>query len=495
LVFVLNGAVLVLEILAVRLLAPYVGLSLEAYTAIIGVVLAGISAGTWAGGKLADAVDPRRVLGPVVLLGGLLALATVPAVRELGDFAEGGTWYRLGFVVGVSFFLPTAVLSAVNPLVVKLQLQSLGETGRIVGRLSALGTAGAIAGTFITGFVLLPSFRTSRVVLVLGLALAILGLALAARAGLGSGARRGSGRTAFLVLSSLPALALSFVLVKGEARCEIETAYFCANVTSYSGPADPSRRVLELDTLQHALVDVDDPTFLGFAYVQRFADVVDVMRPRGAPLNALHIGGGGFTLPRYIAATRPGSRNLTLEIDPGVVRIARKRLGLRTGPRMRVRVGDGRVEVREIRRKSYDLAIGDAFAGVSIPWHLTTREAFRDVRETLPRRGIYLLNIIDEPPLAFLRAETRTLMSAFRHVALVAQPSLRSGVLGTSNYVLLASDAPLPLERLAARIAERRVTDSVVAGEPLHRFVRSAEVLTDDHAPADQLLTRRTAEP
>src|SRR5689334_11153987 len=155
LVFLASAAVLMLEILAGRLLAPYVGISLETYTGIIGVVLAGISLGAWGGGWLADRVDPRRTLGPILMLGGALALLAVPTVRLLG---EAGTDDRTSMVLILTvagFFPSAAVLSAVTPTVIKLQLRSLEETGRVVGRLSAIGTAGAICGTFVTGFLLI----------------------------------------------------------------------------------------------------------------------------------------------------------------------------------------------------------------------------------------------------------------------------------------------------------------------------------------------------
>ena len=130
LVFVCSAAVLMLEILAGRLLAPYVGISLETYTSIIGTVLAGIAVGAWLGGKLADRIDPRRLLGPTVCFGGLLALFTVPIVRALGDQSGDGGRGATLFLTFTAFFLPAVVLSAVTPMVVKLQLHDLAPHGR-----------------------------------------------------------------------------------------------------------------------------------------------------------------------------------------------------------------------------------------------------------------------------------------------------------------------------------------------------------------------------
>jgi len=482
LVFGVSGAVLVLEILAARLLAPYVGLSLETYTAIIGVVLAGISLGTWLGGRVADAIDPRRILGPLLILGGLLSLATLPGGRGFGELAQGRSAYALVLAVLFSFFPPAAVLSAASPLVVKLQLRSLTVTGHVVGRLSALGTAGAIVGTFLTGFVLLPAFPTSGIVIVLGSILVAIGCVLTAMR------RR---RLGLLSASVLAAAALALVGAAGPSRCDVETAYFCAKVEREG----QSGRVLRLDDLSHSHVDLEDPTVLVFPYVQVLGDFADVFRPKGSPIAMLSIGGGGFTLPRYVAATRPGSRNDILELDSGVVRISKERLGFKTGPLMRVHTGDARGRLRDVPRDSFDLAIGDAFSGSAIPWHLATEEAAEEVLRILRPGGTYGMNIIDRPSQDLVRAEVRTVQQVFRHVALVAPRDLIAGRAG-GNYVLLASDSELPLGRLEAHMVRRRNRNIghgpqvVVAGSELKRFVGDAVLLTDDYAPADQLLTR-----
>lgn len=479
LVFFASGAVLVLEILAGRMLAPYVGVTLETYTAIIGVVLAGIAFGTWAGGRIADWVDPRLTLGPVLVVGGLLALATLPLVRALGELtvARGGG-SGIVLLALFAFFPPAAVLSAVTPTTVKLQLSSLRETGAVVGRLSALGTAGALVGTFLTGFVLVAELATAPIVLAAGGALVIAGVALAAVLGR---RRPRSGSLAALAV----ALALGAVGVAIGDRCEVESAYHCVRVEA--DPSRPSGRLLRLDTLPNSYVDLADPTYLEFDYTRLIGDAVDVFRPAGSPVDALHIGGGGFTMPRYLDATRPASRSLVLELDPALLEVARERLGLRTRPELAVRTGDARVALARETRGARDLVVGDAFGGVAVPWHLTTLEVVREIRRTLTPRGIYALNLIDYPPSRFARAEARTLARGFRHVALLAPPDSVSGRSG-GNFVLLASQAPLPLEGLRERIAARRSGEEVVSGRALGRFFAGAPLLTDEYAPVDQLL-------
>src|SRR5918996_2695611 len=183
-VFVASGAVLVLEILGIRLLAPYVGLTLETYTTIIGVVLGGIALGAATGGAAADTLEPRRLLALLLLAGGLLALATVPLVRVFGEAFEGAGQASALAISLFALLPPAAVLSAVTPVVVKLQLGDLAASGTVVGRLSAWATAGALAGTFCTGFVLVPLLPVRVTVLGLGAMLVAAGLvaAVASRA-------------------------------------------------------------------------------------------------------------------------------------------------------------------------------------------------------------------------------------------------------------------------------------------------------------------------
>ena len=478
LVFFTSGAVLVLEILAGRLLAPYVGVTLETYTGIIGVVLAGISLGTWAGGRAADRGDPRRILGPLLITGGALALCTIPLIRVVGAAGLGAGPIGVVTLALVGFFAPAAVLSAVAPTVVKLQLTDLGETGSVVGRLSALGTAGAIVGTFITGFVLVAAFPTRPIVVGVGVVLVIVGLLLWWRL-------RGPSRASVAGPLILALVATVFTL-GAQDPCEYETAYFCAAVVDDLPPC--GGRTLYLDTLRHSCVHLDDPTALDFSYAQIMADIIGTIGEGDQPLRALHIGGGGFTMPRYIEAVRPGSSSLVLELDPTLVRIAEAELGLVQTDRLRARVGDARLSLRDQPDGVHDLVIGDAFGGQAVPWHLTTSEFVTQVRSTLKPGGIYAVNLIDYPPLGFARAETATLQTVFDHVAVIA-PQARLNKTEGGNFVLVASDEPIDVEGIEAANRQRGDDDAIATGPAVEQFVSSAAVLTDDYAPVDQLLT------
>jgi len=476
-VFFASGAVLVLEILGIRLLAPYVGLTLETYTTIIGVVLAGIATGSALGGRAADEMDGRRLLVLLLIAGGLLTLCTVPLVRLVGEVVGGGQAAALAIAL-FALLPPAAVLSAVTPVAIKLRLADLAGGGTVVGRMSAWATAGALAGTFATGFVLVPLLPVRASVVGVGLLLVLGGLVLGARF-------RALAAGAVAVVIAGTAVAASGAVLAG-SRCDAESVYYCVRVQG--DPDRPAGRVLLLDDLRHSYVDLDDPRHLEFAYTRWIGDVLDGLAPAGAPLDAVFVGGGGFTLPRYLAATRPGSRSRVLEVDPELVGLVRDRLGLRTGPDLRVRTGDARVTLRDEPAGSADVVVGDAFGGRSIPWHLATAEFVADVRRVLRPDGVYLLNVIDAGELALLRAEAATLLDAFAGVALVAEaePRTAGGGPAAGNLVLLASERPLPeAVRSGARGAR------TYGRAELARLVEGADPLTDDDAPADQLLARR----
>jgi len=239
----------------------------------------------------------------------------------------------------------------------------------------------------------------------------------------------------------------------------------------------PGGRLLLVDGQESSYVDLEDPTRLDFAYVRRIGDLLDLHRP-GEALHVVHVGGGGFTLPRYLAATRPGSRSVTFERDGGLVDVAREALGLRTSARMRVRVGDGRELLAALPERSADAVIVDAFDGPLVPAHLTTVEFVRDVRRVLRPGGLCVLNVIDIPPLELARASASTLLAVFRHGAVLAPRRLLRGREG-GNVVLAASTRELALRALRERAAQAEQPEDVLAGEELVTWSGGARPLTD----------------
>jgi spermidine synthase len=480
LVFVSSAAVLVLEILAARLMAPYVGVTLEVYTAIIGVVLAGIAVGSWLGGRLADRVDPRGLVGPMLIIGGILAFLTVPLIDGLGGGLRGATAGTTTMLTFLGFFAPAAVLSGVTPAIIKLRLASLDETGTVVGRLSAISTAGAIVGTFLTGFLLIAAWPSRPVVRLVAAGLVVLGVVVSLWL------RRVRPLSVGTVVAAVLAGALSFA---ASHPCQYESAYFCAYVEQ--DPDRESGRMLWLDTLRHSYVDLEDPGYLEFTYMQWFSDVLAAVAPDGEAVDALHVGGAGFTMPQYLREEHPGSASTVLELDPLLVRLAQRDLGLELDDDIEVHTGDARLGIRRTQRGAYDVVLGDAFGGVAVPWHLTTVEFVQRIRDRLRPGGVYAMNLVDYGARDFLRAEAATVASVFEHVALLGREESFGPTRGDvgGNFVLVASDDPLPVEEIREANEARGRDDAVLHGARLEEFVGDAEVLTDDHAPVDQLLT------
>lgn len=458
-----SAAVLVLEILAGRLLAPYVGVSLETFTGIIGIVLAGIAAGAWAGGVLADQRDARPLLGLALIAGGALTWMVLPILGLLGrQFGTG----LVAIVILSTFalFLPSAVLSAIPPMVAKLRLASLSDTGAVVGGLSAAGTIGALAGTFLTGFVLVSALPTRVTLIGLGAVLVVSGLVLQ----LGFARTMPSATVAVLLLAS------GFMGVAVGPPCDHETIYFCANVIVDDD--NPSGRSLYLDGIRHAYVDLDDPTNMPIRYIRLFADVADALPP--GPLATLHVGGGGFSFPRYLEHDRPGSTALVLEIDQQLVELVEAELGLELSNALQARVGDARLALADINDGSYHLVIGDAFGSQSVPWHLTTREFLTEVDRVMTADGVYVMNVIDGNDFGFARAETATLLEVFAYVSVI-EPDGGLPTNGVTNLILVASQSPLP--ELTVDTADGQL----IAADA---FAGDADPLRDDWAPVDQLL-------
>ena len=463
-----SAAVLMLEILAGRLLAPYVGVSLETFTGIIGVVLAGIAIGAWAGGALSDSRDPASMIGPCLLLGGALSWLSLPLISALGPQFDDGA-VAITMLSLIALFPPAAVLSAISPMVAKLVLRDLSDTGTVVGGLSAFGTLGALVGTFVTGFVLVSALPTRLTVIAIGAALVIWGIL-----------------THWHLTRSLPTMTAAGLLVLsgivGVAAgqpCDHVTTYFCANVIVDDEVA--SGRSLWLDGIRHAYVDLDDPTNLDIRYIRLFASVADA-QPDG-PIDSLHIGGGGFSFPRYLEEVRPGSTAVVLEIDGALVDLVEDELGLAPSDSLQTQVGDARLALADMSAASFDLAIGDAFASRSVPWHLTTREFLGEVDRVLRDDGVYVMNVIDGGGYDFARAELATLAEIFEHVRAIV-PTNGLDAFKTANVVLIAAHSPIDTSDAIA-LDE---ADGVLWTEAETRaWMSDAEPLRDDFAPVDQL--------
>ena len=243
----------------------------------------------------------------------------------------------------------------------------------------------------------------------------------------------------------------------------------------------PGAWVLLVDDTPQSHVDLEDPTHLEFEYVRRMGHALDLAAPAGEPVDALHLGGGALTLTRYLAVTRPGSRQRVVEIDQPLTDLVRTHLPLPRGSRVRVRADDARAALATRPDASADVVVCDVFAGARTPAHLTTGEFVAEVRRVLRPGGTYLANVADGPPLRFARRQVATLRSAFPVVCLLAEPgTLRGRRFG--NLVAVASAAELPLAALVRRCAADPMPARVVAGDDLDRFTEAATPVFDADA-------------
>lgn len=496
--FVTSACGLIIEIVAGRLLAPYVGMSLYTWTAIIAVVLAGFSVGHWIGGALAGPhvnarAGARRIagalglaalssLGSLVLLrltaGGLLSsgLSTIPAIVVLAT---------------VLFLPPSLFVGIVSPILTKIAVDAEPDHhGRVIGRMYALGTLGAIAGTLAAGYVFISWIGSTGTVIAVAVAYAVMALAFAATDSL----------RAVLVLLLMAGgagvYAAGSQVHAFESPCTVESNYFCIRIDDFSQQSGRASTLMALDHLVHSINDRDDPGLLYSPYIQ-FVDEVTVKRLADSGQTAdegpaaFFIGGGGFTLPRAWAARYPKADLVAAELDPEVTRAAVRSLWLNShAPGLAIHHRDARMVLQELPpTPRFDVVFGDAFHDISIPPHLVSREFHAEIARRLKPGGFYALNAIDNgaDPL-FLLSLVKTLKKDFGVVEVWMEEG-EKGAYGRVTYIVLASERPTLGDALVARTGLRRSWERW-SPEDLARRVAMADVpvLTDDYAPVDRLM-------
>ncbi|WP_349866589.1 fused MFS/spermidine synthase [Leifsonia sp. WHRI 6310E] len=256
--------------------------------------------------------------------------------------------------------------------------------------------------------------------------------------------------------------------------------------SGFTASVEPDRFVpgayqLVVDGTPQSHVNLDDPSQLFFEYVQRMGNVIDLIGEPGEPITAVHLGAGALTLPRYVAYTRPGSRQQVVELESKLVEMVREELPLPRYAQIRIRHGDAREVVGKLPaglRGEVDLLVIDIFSGARTPAHVTSIEFYRSAVSLLKPGGIVLVNVADGPPLAFARSQVATLGAAVEHVAALAETQVLKGR-RFGNVVLVGSNTALPMEWLPRLLASGPHPAKAVAGSELRAFAASAPIVTD----------------
>lgn len=244
----------------------------------------------------------------------------------------------------------------------------------------------------------------------------------------------------------------------------------------------PGSFTLVVDGTPQSHVNLDDPSQLFFEYVQRMGHVIDQL-PDG-PITAVHLGAGALTLPRYIEATRPGSRQQVIELESDLVDLVREHLPWSRHASIRVRYGDARDVLERLPpglTGAVDLLIVDVFSGSRTPAHVTSVEFYRSAAALLAPAGVILVNVADGPGLAFARGQTATLREVVGHVAALAEPSILKGR-RFGNVVLAGSARELPMEWMPRLLAGGPHPAKVITGRELSDWIAGAPIITDSTA-------------
>ncbi|WP_344030319.1 fused MFS/spermidine synthase [Leucobacter iarius] len=260
----------------------------------------------------------------------------------------------------------------------------------------------------------------------------------------------------------------------------------------------PGAVQLVVDGTPQSHVNLDDPSDLFFEYIRRIGHVIDLFRPSGAPISALHLGGGAFTLPRYVEATRPGSRQQVIEIEDALVDLVREHAPLPKRASIRVRRGDARAVLAKLpagMQGAMDLVVVDIFAGARTPAHVSSLEFYDLVRPLLAPDGLVVLNAADGTGLPFVRGQAATLAARFANVVAVAEPQVLKGR-RFGNVVLIASNGDVSeLDWLPRLLAGGPHPARMLEGAELSELIRGTSPVTDatavdSPAPARELFGR-----
>lgn len=500
-VFISSFCIMVLEMAAGRLIARHLGSSLYTWTAVIGVVLLGITIGYYIGGRIADKFNAHMVLAVLFIAGSIACVLIVisgNAVSEWLFLWRFGWPVRVFSNMSIMFLLPCILLGAITPVAAKIALEKGLAKGRTVGDIYAWGAAGSIVGTLAAGFYLIPAMGTIILIWTVAGVLALLAIVCRLRF-----------QTAYLWLAL-------FVLMLVIAVAPAEWCRSAGGALLLREPVDPrviyqdesqycyiavkqmsvvpDRRTFMQDTLRHSEIIMGDINNLQYEYTKIYADITRLIGKNKDKLRVMVIGGGGYVYPRYIETNWPGSRIDVVEIDPAVTRAAIEAFGLARNTSINTISMDARNYVDELLEKQsnggesllYDFIYEDAINDYSVPYQLVTREFNDKIAELLADDGAYMVNLIDTyESTLFLGAVVNTLQKTFPHVYIAAMRSVHPAFRDT--FIVVAAKRPFEIKSLGEEKNLKIWTQDEAEKELLKNSSRRI-VLTDDFAPVENLL-------
>ncbi|MBI4258902.1 MAG: fused MFS/spermidine synthase [Thaumarchaeota archaeon] len=491
-VFVSGFAVMVLELVGSRFIAPVFGNSIFTWGSIIGVVMTGLAAGYHYGGKLADrSPSPRKFSSLIFTAGMLVVLLPFLVPYILGLSITLGLGDQYGPLLSSALILgpQTFVLGMVSPYAVKIGVQTLTSLGNVAGNLYSLSTVGSIIGVFAAAFVLIPMWDVRSIIFALGISLMLTSLIWLAKLPITITAV-----VIILLATPLNIPASQIFSYSGEVVYEKETPYSHLSVID-SG----DRRILYLNGLPHSGMNLEDPNRLVFTYT-RYFHIGLLANPDTK--NVLFVGGGGFSGPKNFLATYPDVNVDVVEVDPDVIDAAKQYFEVKPDPRLTISNMDGRLFLT-LNNKPYDLIILDAYAKTYVPFHLMTREFMQLLHARLTPQGAVVSNLIGSltgDTSDLVRAEYKTIASVFPIVDLFTTSDLGPGAV--QNLILVFRKNGQPL---AESINDSMTTDDAVSGsltiDDIRRLyphptpVEDVPLLTDNYAPVENLLNPVTGHP
>ncbi len=484
-VFISSACLLVLEIVAGRLLAPYIGVSLYTWTSVIGVILAGLSLGNWLGGRWADTGAGELAAGITLGLSALFTLAVLAILMLAAPGLQARSFSLLSasfIYVSILFFVPAMLLGVITPLLTTLVLRIDERAGHVVGRMHALAALGSIVGTFVTGYWLVQAFGTRRIVLGTAMVLLLLALPFFVK------------RWRLFAVIAGGVVVTGFIAqqLQGLANpCTQESRYYCIRVVDAEIETQGVAKSLVLDHMTHSTNHEQNPELLLVPYMHVMDELLKIYfeETRLQTLRLFFGGGGAYTHPRAVKSFLPESSITVAEIDPVVTTTVETQMFVNTDS-MRIFHEDARLVLNQLKDDRFDAIVTDVFHDLAVPYHLTTHEYAQLVKSRLSKEGLYLLNIVDVfPDPRLVKAFIKTLQQEFMYVDVWMEPPPSETTRLT--YVVSASDRDVFPDILVAQTGIERVWFK--ATEPIvttGTTMESITTLSDDYAPVESLVSR-----